>query len=310
MMKPRYWKRQKFTKAIRPTKKSTRKNFIADFADERWIAQIYHKEVDFMKALLLIASASLCISSFAQKKKADLILHNAKIYTVDARFSVASAMAVKDGKVLEVGESKKLLAAYSASEKVDAGGKAVYPGFIDAHAHFLRYGLGLQNADLVNTETWEDVLKRLQAHAQKEARKPGEWIIGRGWDQNDWPVKEYPTAEKLDELFPDNPVYMTRVDGHAAIANSRALHLAGVTPGTKLTGGEVEVKAGKLTGILIDNAQDLVESKIPAPSVQMMSEAFKDAQAACFAVGLTGVDDCGVSYREALLMDSLQKLVC
>ena len=261
-----------------------------------------------MKQIIVIcASIFSSFFSLAQKKKADLLLHNARIYTVDAKFTMASAMVVKDGKILEVGDSKKLAVAYDANEKIDAGGKTVYPGFIDAHAHFLRYGLGLQNADLVETESWEDVLTRLQAHAAKESRKPGEWIIGRGWDQNDWPVKEFPTNEKLDELFPDNPVYLTRVDGHAALANSKALQLAGVMPGVKVTGGDVEVKSGRLTGILIDNAQTLVESKIPEPSVQMQAEALLDAQAACFAVGLTTVDDCGVSYLEAQLMDSLQK---
>lgn len=263
---------------------------------------------NFMKRLSLLGvSAYLCLSSFAQKKTADLLLHNAKIYTVDAKFSTVSAMVVKEGKILEVGDSKKLMAAYDAKEKLDAGGKTVYPGFIDAHAHFLRYGLGLQNADLVDTESWEDILKRLQAHAVKEAKKPGEWIIGRGWDQNDWAVKEFPTKEKLDELFPDNPVYLTRVDGHAAIANSNALQLAGVKAGTRLTGGDVEVKGGKLTGILIDNAQDLVESTIPSPSNQMLTDALQDAQSNCFAVGLTTVDDCGISYQEAKLMDSLHK---
>jgi predicted amidohydrolase YtcJ len=262
----------------------------------------------FMKEFLLVSLASfLCLSSFAQKKKADLLLHNGKIYTVDAKFSVASAMVIKDGKILEVGESKKLMAAYDATEKIDAGGKTVYPGFIDAHAHFLNYGLGLQNADLVETESWEEVLKRLQEHVAKKGIGSGEWIIGRGWDQNDWMVKEFPTKEKLDELFPNNPVYLTRVDGHAAVANSKALELARVKPGMKITGGDVEVKNGQPTGILIDNAQGLVSSRIPAPSVQTLTNALKDAQEACFAVGLTTVDDCGISYNAAQLMDRLHK---
>ena len=257
--------------------------------------------------LLLTAGGLFSLAAFAQKKKADLLLYNGRIYTVDAKFSLSSAMAVKDGRILEVGDSKTLLAQYEANEKLDAGGRAVYPGFIDAHAHFLGYGLGLQNADLVGTESWEEVLQRLQDHVAKKGIRKGEWIIGRGWDQNDWPVKEFPSNEKLDALFPDNPVFLTRIDGHAAVANSKALALAKVTIDTRLTGGDVEVKNGKLTGILVDKATGLVGSIIPDPTVQTVKNALLDAQQNCFAVGLTTVDDCGISFQEAQFIDSLQK---
>ena len=261
-----------------------------------------------MKQLLILYAGSLfCVAAVAQKKAADLLLYNGKIYTVDNRFSVASAMAVKDGKILETGDSKTLLAQYNAKEKLDAGGKTVYPGFIDAHAHFLGYGLGLQNADLVGTESWEEILQRLQVHVVKKNIRPGEWIIGRGWDQNDWPVKEFPTREKLDELFPQNPVLLTRVDGHAAIANAKALELAGVKTTSKIEGGDLEVKDGKLTGILVDKATGLVSAKIPEPSAQTIKNALLEAQQNCFAAGLTTVDDCGISYGAVQFMDSLQK---
>src|SRR5438067_13448183 len=164
-------------------------------------------------------------------------------------------MAIKDGKIVETGDSKKLLAQYDAAEKIDAKGNAVYPGFIDAHSHFLGYGLNLQSADLVDTDSWEQVLQRLLEFAVKKNSKPGQWLTGRGWDQNDWKVKEFPSKEKLDGLFPNNPVYLTRVDGHVAIVNQKALSLAGITPSTKISGGEIEVKKGVLTGILIDNAK-------------------------------------------------------
>lgn len=243
----------------------------------------------------------------AQKKKADLLLHNGKVYTVDASFSVASAMAVKDGKIIAVGDSKSLLAAYDAAEKIDAGGKAVYPGFIDAHAHFLGYGLGLQSANLVETKSWEDILDRLQNFAKAKSIQPGQWIVGRGWDQNDWPEKEFPTREKLDALFPNNPVLLTRIDGHAAVANQKALEAAGVTTSTKITGGDVEVKDSKLTGILIDNAVDLVSTKIPSPNKTQTKAALLEAQQNCFAMGLTTIDDCGVSYQDAQLFNEMQK---
>ena len=256
--------------------------------------------------LLLISSGLLSLGLLAQKKNADLLIYNATIYTVDARFSTSSAMVISDGKIIETGNSKSLLAKYNAKEKLDAKTAFIFPGFIDAHAHFLGYGLGLQSADLVGTESWEAILKRLTEFAKNKKLQTGQWLIGRGWDQNDWPVKEFPVNEKLDELFPNNPVMLTRVDGHAAIVNSKAFALAGVTANTKINGGEVDVKAGKLTGILVDNAVRLVGDKIPAPDAAQLRQALLDAQANCFAVGLTTVEDCGVSYQTALLMNDLQ----
>lgn len=257
--------------------------------------------------VIAVGACLWSVAAFSQKPKADLLLYNGVVYTVDARFSVASAMAVKDGKVLETGSSQTLLAKYNATEKLDANGAAVYPGFYDAHAHFLGYGLGLQSANLVGTESWDEILTRLQAFAQQKNLQPGQWLVGRGWDQNDWTVKEFPTNEKLNALFPNHPVVLTRVDGHAAVANNRALALAGVTENTKLTGGQVELKGGKPSGILIDNAVDLVTDKIPAPDAAQLTSALLEAQQACFAAGLTSVADCGVSYQTARLFDSLQK---
>lgn len=242
---------------------------------------------------------------FAQRKNVDLLIYNAKIYTVDARFSTATAIAVKDGKIVDVGKNG-LREKYWPLQSVNAEGKFIYPGFIDAHAHFYRYGLGLQTADLVDTQSWDEILNKLQAFA-KDHPSTGGWLIGRGWDQNDWPVKEFPSKEKLDLLFPDRPVLLTRIDGHAAIANQKALGLAGVKPGQTLTGGTVETKNGQLTGILIDNAVDLVTEKIPAPTAEQVARSLQQGQENCFAVGLTTVDDCGLDYHEVLFMDSLQK---
>jgi predicted amidohydrolase YtcJ len=254
---------------------------------------------------LLFFFLIFCYATLAQKKTADLIIYNAKVYTVDSKFSVASAIAVKNGKIEDVGNSKALLNKYVPFQTINAEGKFIYPGFIDAHAHFFRYGLGLQTADLVDTKSWEDILNVLQAFAKKN---PEGWLIGRGWDQNDWMVKEFPSKERLDELFPDRPVLLTRIDGHAAIANKKALDLAGVKAGDQLTGGTVETKNGKLTGILVDNAVDLVSGRIPEATDEQIALSLQKGQENCFAVGLTTVDDCGVSYRDALFMDSLQKI--
>ena len=264
-----------------------------------------------MKSVLLIVLALYALTSCSQKTKIDLLVYNATIYTVDSSFSVVQAMAVNDGKIVDIGKTVDLQDKYNAKENVDAHGKFVYPGFIDAHAHFVGYGTSLQRVDLVGTSSWDEVLERTKQFA-KENLPVGQagadsWLLGRGWDQNDWTVKEFPTNENLNELFPDRPVLLTRVDGHAAIANQKALDLAGVKAGDKLTGGEVEVKNNKLTGILVDNAVGLVSSKIPPPTIAQAKEALLDAQTKCFAVGLTTVDDCGLDSQAALFIDSLQK---
>jgi predicted amidohydrolase YtcJ len=238
------------------------------------------------------------------RQPADLIIYNAKIYTADSSFSVAEALVIKDGKILAVGQSSTLLSSYDAGETVDAKGKFVYPGFIDAHCHFYRYALGLNTVDLTGTNSWEAVLEKLNAFAKTNTEG---WLVGRGWDQNDWKEKSFPDKHKLDEIFPDRPVVLTRVDGHAAIANQQALNISGIHAGDKLTGGEVEVKNGQLTGILIDNAADKVYANIPVANARQITDALRRAEENCFAVGLTTVDDCGLDFKEALFIDSLQK---
>jgi len=260
-----------------------------------------------MRLTLIVCSLlllSVCSFTCSQKKQADLLIYNATIYTVDSSFSLAEAMVVSDGKILAVGKSEELQQQYNAKEKVDAQQKFIYPGFIDAHAHFLSYGLGLQRANLVGTNSWEEILNTLTSFSKEVTEG---WLIGRGWDQNDWTIKEFPTKDALDSLFPDRPVFLTRVDGHAAIANQKALDLAGVKAGDKLTGGDILTKNGKLTGVLIDNAVDLVSDKIPSPSSSQAIEAVHDAEANCFEVGLTTIDDCGLSFRDVQFIESLQK---
>ena len=256
--------------------------------------------------LSVAASLFLFTCSFTRSeiKQADLLVYNASIYTVDAAFTTAEAMVVTDGKIVAVGKSADLQQQYEAKQKLDARGKFIYPGFIDAHAHFYHYGLGLQEVDLVGTNSWDEIIGKLREFSG--ANKQG-WLIGRGWDQNDWAVKEFPSKEKLDELFPDRPVLLTRVDGHAAIANQKALDLAGLKAGDHLTGGDVEVKNGKLTGILIDQAVGLLYVKIPPPSNSQVKKALLDAQKNCLEVGLTTIDDCGLNYDQALFIENLQK---
>ncbi|HKP32739.1 MAG TPA: amidohydrolase, partial [Chitinophagaceae bacterium] len=246
------------------------------------------------RSLLLLIGVVILFSCNSQQK-ADLLIYNATIYTVDSTFSTAEAMVVMGGKIIATGKTADLQKQYDAKEKVDAEGKFIYPGLIDAHAHFFGYASGLSTVDLVGTESWEEILQKLQAFEKNLSA--GAWLIGRGWDQNDWKVKEFPSKEKLDELFPNRPVFLTRVDGHAAIANQKALDLANVKAGDKLTGGDVEVRNGKLTGILVDNATDLVSTKIPDPAEADLTKSLLEAQKNCFAVGLTTIDDCGLGYE-------------
>jgi predicted amidohydrolase YtcJ len=254
------------------------------------------KKISFFVLLSTLVACS-------QKEKADLLVFNATIYTVDSTFSTAEAMVVSSGKIIATGKKDELEKIYDTKEKLDAEGKFIYPGFIDAHAHFMGYAESLTRANLVGTTSWDNVLEKLKAFA---AEHPEGWLIGRGWDQNDWTVKEFPTNDKLNELFPDRPVLLVRIDGHGAIANNKALEAAGVKPGDKMTGGEVEVKNGKLTGILIDNAIDLVSAKVSSNSDAQQLKAIKQAQENCFAVGLTTIDDCGLGSSAVEKIKTLQ----
>ncbi len=256
-----------------------------------------------MRKLLAI----LCIATLVSfsKNKVDIIVHNAVIYTVDSSFSVAEAMAVKDGLIVAVGKSSDILGKYDADEKIDAKGQAVYPGFMDAHAHFVGYGRSLFQVDLFGTKTWEEAVQRVKDFAEKHPDLT--WIQGRGWDQNRWPGKVYPNNEALNKAFPDKPVILTRVDGHASIANQKAMDIAGIKAGQTIVGGSIEVKDGKLTGVLIDNGDDAVYGKIPGPTIQLYTQWVQAAQKNCFEQGLTMVTDCGLGYREVAGLDALQK---
>ncbi|MDI3526006.1 MAG: hypothetical protein PWR03_189 [Tenuifilum sp.] len=242
--------------------------------------------------------------SCKQRQKVDLIITNGNIYTVDSSFSVVQSIAVSDGIILATGSNDDILSAYKSEKVIDLDGKFVYPGFIDAHCHFLGYGLNLTHAWLGNAQSWDEVVERLKSHY---VANPTEWVQGRGWNQNEWSVKEFPTNDLLNKAFPDTPVFIVRIDGHAAIANEKALKIAGITSQTVVDGGEVLTKDGKPTGVLVDNAMELVRKHIPKPDMKEKTLALINAQKNCFAVGLTGVHDAGLDADEVELIDSLQK---
>ena len=248
---------------------------------------------------------AIVFASCSSSSNVDLVVHNALVYTVDQNFSTAQAFAVDDGIIVAVGTNEQILKDYKAPEAIDAKGQPVYPGFIDAHAHFLGYGQGLYMVDLFGAASWDEVVQRVKKFADEHPEEA--WIRGRGWDQNKWDGKAYPTNAKLNELFPNRPVILTRVDGHAAIANQKALDTAGITVGQTITGGEIEMKGGVLTGLLVDNAVDLITSKIPAAGIDEYVKWLGEAQKNCFALGLTTVADCGLMYNDVQIIDGLQK---
>lgn len=257
-----------------------------------------------MKNLLAIAAILFTMISCSQKQ-VDLVVLNATVYQVDETFSTAQAMAINQGKIVAIGSVEDISKHYQGDQMLDAKGKFIYPGFNDAHCHFNGYATNLmQYADLRDTRSPEEILTILKVHHKKFG---GDWVLGRSWDQNDWEIKEFPNKEMLDEVFPDIPVYLIRVDGHAGWCNSKALEIAKISSDTKVSGGEVLLKNGEPTGILIDNAEGLVMRHVPGITAEQQQKGLLEAQQNCFAAGLTSVTDCGLSKSTILLMDEMQK---
>ncbi len=239
-----------------------------------------------------------------KKEQVDLLVKDATIYTVDNDFSVVEAFVVKDGRILATGTAKEMEEKYEASSTLALEDHYIYPGLIDPHCHFTGYGLSLNEVDLGGTTSVEEIIARCKTFAEKF--NP-EWITGRGWDQNDWKIKEFPNATMLDGAFPNTPVFLRRIDGHAGWANSMALKMAGVNNETMVDGGEVKMMNGIPSGILLDNGIGLVASIIPKPGLDKLQQGLLMAQKNCFAVGLTSVTDAGLETNEVKLIDSLQR---
>ena len=264
-----------------------------------------HLRAPRLPVIVFLIAISTLLASCHNRQRVDLILHNGRVYTVDGSFLVSEAFAVKGGRIIAVGKSKDILNAYTADSVVDAHGQPVYPGFIDAHAHFVGYGRGLFEVNLYDCKDWNEAIGRIKTFAAAHPNEP--WIRGRGWDQNKFPGKAYPDNASLDQLFPNKPVLLQRVDGHAAIANSKALTMAGITAGQKIAGGEIETKNNHLTGVLIDNAVELVTRIIPPASKADYEKWLLAAQKNCFAQGLTTITDCGLMYTDVEMIDTLQR---
>lgn len=247
--------------------------------------------------VILWLSLSFFMVRCTTNKEVDLIVYNAKVYTVDSVFSQKEAFAIKGGIFVDIGSSAEIRGKYVAKEVIDADGKAIYPGFYDAHAHFLMLADMLEQVNLSGTKSYDEIISKLVTYQQENPDK--RWIIGSGWDQNLWEEKNFPTKDSLDKYFPETPVFLSRVDYHTALVNSSALRLAQLDTTRAVPGGLMAVDSlGNLTGILIDNAMELVSRHIPVLEEHELLWGLRKAQDSLFSVGLTSIVEAGLSLEE------------
>jgi predicted amidohydrolase YtcJ len=246
--------------------------------------------------LCLLVPALLCSAlATAGAQSADLIVTNARIYTVDQNRPVVEAIAIRGGKVLAVGPARLIASLKGPGTRMlDLNGRTVIPGMIDAHVHLAGLGEALRNVDLVGTSSYEEIISRVVARAREAPA--GAWILGRGWDQNDWADTRFPTHDALTKAVPNNPVVLGRIDGHAIFANAAAMKAAGISAATKdPSGGRLERDpSGSPTGVFVDNAMDLIERVIPAMSKDELRNSVLAAIKETNRWGLTSVQDAGV----------------
>jgi len=259
-------------------------------------------------AAVLTAPFGLLAQTAAPKAPADLIVTNARVYTADDARPLVEAFAVRDGRIAFVGSQREAAVLRGPNTRVvDAGGRTVIPGMVDAHAHFSGLAQTLRSVDLTGTNSLAEVIARVVAKSTSVPK--GTWITGRGWDQNDWGVTDFPTHEALTAALPDHPVLLERVDGHAMYANMAAMKVAGVTAASKApVGGQIIKDAkGNPTGVFVDNASNVLEEKVPAPTAAEYKSALKEAIALMHRWGLTGMHDAGASRTAIDTYEELAK---
>ena len=226
-------------------------------------------------------------------QEVSMLLVNGVVHTVNEKQPMAEAVAIREGKIVGVGSTEDVMARFKSASVIDLKGKPVYPGFIDAHAHLENLGAALMNLNVSGTSSIEEIQKLVADRVA--VIPPGRWIRGRGWDQNRWQSKSFPTYQMLDAVSRDVPVYLTRIDGHAMWVNKKVLDIAGVTRTTPDPEGGRIVRdgAGNPTGVFIDNAVTLLEGVLPEPSDEERTEAIERAVQECIRLGLTEVHDMG-----------------
>lgn len=249
---------------------------------------------------------AVLLSLACASASATTLLINGKVRTLADDPAQAQAVAWDDaGRILAVGSTQELRRRHAGARVLDARGATVLPGLVDAHGHVLNLGMSLLNVDLRGTRSKDEVLQRLR---QQAARLPdGAWLVGRGWDQNDWPEKAFPSAADLDAAFPERPVFLERIDGHAAWTNSAALRRIprDLSGDWQPEGGRIERHDGKATGVFVDAASLLVEAVMPRPDAALKRRAYKLAFDTLLAAGLTGVHDAGVSADDLAVLRDL-----
>ena len=227
------------------------------------------------------------------------LIHNARIYTMDHGFSTADSIVFSTGgEVKFVGNVEPMREMFPDARQIDLQGKTIIPGLIDAHGHLAGFATSLAQAQLQGTSSKDDVLRVLREHEAKLA--DGDWLLGRGWDQNDWPVQAFPSSADLDREFPDRPVWLRRIDGHAAWANSAALAMSDqdLSGEWQPQGGHIyRDEKGQASGVLVDGAMRLVEKAVPEMSPELLNASLDLALQQMVSLGLTGLHDAGVSLR-------------
>lgn len=263
------------------------------------------KSTDVCKAAVIFC---LAFSAFFPSHAQNYQLFTAtKIYTMDTAFTVAQALLIKDNRIVYCGtldSANKILAfAKTRYTQIETKSTYIYPGFIDAHCHFMAYCRGLKQADLLFAKSEKDAIKRVKKYAKKNKHS---WIVGRGWDQNIWKNNAYPSLTALDKAFPNTPVYLSRIDGHAAWINSAAIRILKLNTDTLVEGGIFMKENGRFTGILIDNAVDLVKNRIPDMPFSELKAGLDQGLKLCHANGLTGLDEAGLPPSDIEIIESLQ----
>ena len=253
-------------------------------------------------SLVLIFIVICFLSGCISKENVELIIHNGKIYSMDINEKIHEAMAIQNGKIISLGKNNQILNKYKSNHKIDLKGSVVYPGFIDAHCHLLSYGLQNQQVDLTTCQSFDEVISKLKKFISENETK---WVIGNGWDQNNWPTKKWPTNEQLNKTFPNHNVVLNRIDGHALMANKKAILSSNINPDTNIYGGYIEIIDHELTGIFVDNAMDLILKHVPTVSEEANKKALITAQNTCFSLGLTTVDIAGLTKSSVELIDKL-----
>lgn len=247
-----------------------------------------------MKYIVLL-SLLLTLSACYKGKSVDLIIHNAKIHVMNDQLEMSEAIAIKDGKIVEVGPERQILNKYTAKTIINAQNKDVFPGFHDAHGHIMSLAKQKLNADLRGSRSYYEMISKLEKHQSKTKQSI---LIGRGWDHSIWGEKIMPDNQLLNETFPETPVALTRIDGHAMLINQAMMDYVGINDTTQVKGGDFLKKDGKLSGILLDHALDLVNNAIPKPKKEDLKAAILSIQNDLLAAGITHVHEAGLSAEE------------